>query len=239
MAVEEIEDGALASLRDFQQAICRSQCRDCGFTEIVTEHQPFSGVIGGDFFDSLALGPTRDAIFIGDVTGHGTMIAPYMALIYGAVRAAARFADVPCDIITEINAILLELGRRIDRAGFFSGTLFAAFIEKNGEVRFAGAGHPPALIVRRDDTIEELKSHLPPLGFVQAPYCMNQRARVHPGDRILFYTDGILGSDRSVRTVAEETVELFRRFPESEIPKQLLLRGDSDDRTAAVATFRG
>jgi serine phosphatase RsbU (regulator of sigma subunit) len=64
---------------------------------------------------------------------------------------------------------------------------------ENGTMKYAGAGHPPVLQVRKSDgSARELLRNGFFLGmFPEADYSAVQ-VQVEPGDRVVLYTDGIL-----------------------------------------------
>jgi Stage II sporulation protein E (SpoIIE) len=75
-----------------------------GFT-LTSAHHPAQEV-GGDFFQII---PLEDAqqdttlIVLGDVSGKGLQAAMTVSLIVGAVRALAKFAPQPAEMLSEIN----------------------------------------------------------------------------------------------------------------------------------------
>jgi serine phosphatase RsbU (regulator of sigma subunit) len=226
-------------LRRFQGAVARPVCRDCGFIEVVSGHRPLSGVIGGDFFESLRMDESRDILVMGDVTGHGVRAAIVMAMVYGAVRQAARNASIPCDILAGLNEMLLDLSKRAEQLALFSATLFVAILNSDGLLNFSGAGHPPAFLLRRGGLMEQLPSGMPPLGFDVIKACANHETHVLPGERLLIYTDGLLTPERSPVDLAEVFRSAVSRSMPDHVVNQLITQGDEDDRTAAIITFRG
>jgi serine phosphatase RsbU (regulator of sigma subunit) len=57
---------------------------------------------------------------------------------------------------------------------------------------YSSAGHPPAVIRRRDGAIEILDASQPPLGVVKSQSFYEMNTILNVGDKILLYTDGIL-----------------------------------------------
>ena len=60
-----------------------------------------------------------------------------------------------------------------------------------GELRTAGAGHPPVLIARKDGQIESLASTAPPVGLLDLGRLELQSAFLNEGDSALLLTDGL------------------------------------------------
>ncbi|TFV51543.1 PP2C family protein-serine/threonine phosphatase [Blastococcus sp. TF02A-35] len=143
--------------------------------------------IGGDTFDYAVNGPNADLMVL-DAVGHGLPAALLASAAVGAYRHARRNAwDLP-DIAAAINRVI---------ASEFSGSRFAtAAIARlhldTGQLRWVNAGHPTPLIVRDGALLDPgpCKPH-PPLGLqLRKPdVCVTQ---LHPGDRVVLYTDGIV-----------------------------------------------
>ncbi|RXM13143.1 serine/threonine-protein phosphatase, partial [Citrobacter sp. AAK_AS5] len=75
-------------------------------------------------------------------------------------------------------------------------TAFYALLDlETGLLRYAAAGHPPALHFRRRlGKVEELDAAGPPLGLqAESPFAAAER-RLEEGDRVLLYTDGLTGA---------------------------------------------
>ena len=123
-----------------------------------------------------------------DAVGHGLPAAVLASTAVGAYRHARReMRDLP-DVAAEMNDVI---------AAEFSGSRFAtAAIARlhldTGQLRWVNAGHPAPLIVRNGALLDPgpCKPH-PPLGLqVRKPdVCVTQ---LHPGDRVVLYTDGIV-----------------------------------------------
>ena len=64
-------------------------------------------------------------------------------------------------------------------------------IRKPGIVRYANAGHNPALVLREQGGVEELHSTGIPLGIIADAECTTEEVTLEPGDTIVIYTDGV------------------------------------------------
>lgn len=143
--------------------------------------------IGGDTFDYAVNGPTVDLMVL-DAVGHGLSAAVLASTAVGAYRHARREKhDLP-DVAAAMNDVI---------ASEFTGSRFAtAALARlhldTGQLRWVNAGHPDPLIVRGGALLHPgpCKPH-PPLGLqVRTPdVCETQ---LHPGDRVILYTDGIV-----------------------------------------------
>ncbi len=143
--------------------------------------------VGGDFYDYHD-GARSIRGIVADVSGHGVPGA-FLALI--TKMAFQSFAPTAVT-----NAGLLEVLNRY----IFQSTVLSHFVtacvytidKETNELRYASAGHvAPVLYRRTSGTCEELYSRGKPLGWLQAFSVEEKSAKLSPGDRILFYTDGV------------------------------------------------
>jgi serine phosphatase RsbU (regulator of sigma subunit) len=71
-------------------------------------------------------------------------------------------------------------------------TVFLVMIDIcGGEITYAGAGHLPPIIIRSDHSIETLEVGQLPLALFAEQDFAEHHAHIHPGDKLLMYTDGI------------------------------------------------
>lgn len=145
--------------------------------------------IGGDF----ALVDSQDgehvSLLVCDVSGHGIGSALVANRIYSETMGHLRTGMPFIDMFAELNRFLTEdIG-----AGMFV-TLAAARIDTQlRRMVFAGAGHPPAMLVRRGQSPLLLESRSTILGALPdaVDTTPSLELQLEPGDRIVLYTDGI------------------------------------------------
>jgi PAS domain S-box-containing protein len=145
--------------------------------------------VGGDF----ALVNSKDgehiSLLVCDVSGHGIGSALVANRIYSETMGHLRTGTPFIDIFAELNRFLIE---DID-AGMFI-TVAAASIDTHlHRMVFAGAGHPPAMLVRRGQSPLLLESRSSILGVLPdaVDTTPSLEIQLEPGDRIVLYTDGI------------------------------------------------
>lgn len=203
--------------------------------------QPAEGeIVGGDFHECLAF-EDRTVLVIGDVTGHGISAALVMAMLFGALREAARYSRHPCQMLGDMHDILAELGDSAGGPRLFSATAFIGVLPHDGRLLFASAGHPPPLLLHghhESPTPIRLGPVLPPLGMSAAEACREEVAQMAPGDRLLLYTDGVLAEGASPESLCSLVPVVESRSPERFV-QRLVHQGRDDDRTAVLLTFRG
>lgn len=149
--------------------------------------------LGGDFFDVITLPNGGQALFIGDVTGHGLHASVIMALLYGFIHHATHRNCSPLEIVAEVNNFLQSFaGRSAEYDHYFSATLFCGVLDPATlDMHYVNAGHPAPLVLRGGE-ITPLLPTAPPVGFFDRPEMAMGHFPLAAGDRCLFYTDGII-----------------------------------------------
>jgi phosphoserine phosphatase RsbU/P len=74
----------------------------------------------------------------------------------------------------------------------FSTAVYATVDAARRELRIACAGHPPPVLVRAGEEPRALTvDAVPPLLMMPLPLIPASTVQLEPGDRVLFYTDGV------------------------------------------------
>src|SRR5206468_4295550 len=153
-----------------------------------------SGTVGGDFFSVSALSDTEAAVFICDVAGHGVRSALVTAMVRALVEELKPVARHPGKFLTKLNrdlcAILKPTGTPVLTTAFY---LVAN--SQTGAMRFANAGHPKPLHVRRStgDALALVNSsgkRQAALGLLDDTVYPRTDVKLAPKDLILPFTDG-------------------------------------------------
>ncbi len=147
--------------------------------------------VGGDYYDFLDLGNERVALVIGDIAGKGIAAALLMANLQANLRSqCVNAVEHPERVLNLVNRLLFES----TVAGAYATLLFAEFDYRSGRVRFANCGHVPALLVRRDGSIERLDPTCTVLGMFEDWQCAMAESQIDRGDLFALYTDGVTES---------------------------------------------
>jgi PAS domain S-box-containing protein len=167
-------------------------------------------VVGGDFYDVVDLGDDRFVAWIGDVQGKGPTAAAVAALARYTLRAEIRHVSSPAQLLQALNEAVLSQSEPGDRlltavcvAGEVSGDLL--------ELDVAVAGHPPPLILRRDQPCAEVLASGTLIGFEQVTFA-SAKLSLDPGESFVLYTDGLTDAHAPREFVVAE--ELCRRADE-------------------------
>jgi anti-sigma regulatory factor (Ser/Thr protein kinase) len=154
---------------------------------IAARYQPGGADVGGDWYDAIELAEGV-GVAMGDVVGHGIDAAATMGELRNAVRAYALDGVPPGAVLAKLDRLVEQL--QDDRMT----TLVYAVIEADWtSVRFASAGHLPALVVAPDGSSEFLwGGRSTPLGVrVEGAY-EEGTATLAPGSTLVLYTDGLV-----------------------------------------------
>jgi sigma-B regulation protein RsbU (phosphoserine phosphatase) len=149
-----------------------------------------SHMIGGDFGVVRPVNEEYLDLVLGDVSGHGISSALVANRIYTETITQLSHRVPLVDVLRCLNALVIQ---NIGPLGFFF-TLVSARIDRSGRtMEFAGAGHPPAMIVQPGAEPRLLPSRSSILGAL--PDAVDADATLYTelerGDRIVLYTDGI------------------------------------------------
>jgi hypothetical protein len=144
--------------------------------------------IGGDLYEALDT-PYGVRMIIGDVRGKGLDAVRLASIVLGSYRHVAfERAD--------LRAIVADLDRAVARSLGDEDFVTAALVEeRGGTLTIVNCGHPAPLLLRRGRVIPlDPPSNAPPLGFM--PVVKPRVERLEPGDRLLFFTDGLAEARR-------------------------------------------
>ena len=160
-----------------------------GSLRVDTFYQP-AHTIGGDFGLVTPLEEEHLNLLVCDVSGHGISSALVANRIYSETITHLGSRAPLADMLRRLNSLVIQ---NIAAQGFFF-TLAAARIDRSGRtMEFAGAGHPPAMIVQPGADPRLLPSRSTILGTL--PDAVDADAtlytEIEPGDRVVLYTDGL------------------------------------------------
>ncbi|HEX7577364.1 MAG TPA: SpoIIE family protein phosphatase, partial [Verrucomicrobiae bacterium] len=162
--------------------------------QFVHRYEPAESV-SGDFFNVSALSDTEASVFICDVTGHGVRAALVTAMIRALSEELKPLARDPGMFLRKLNSdlsnILKNTGSPMLTTAFY---LVADWT--TGVMRFANAGHPKPLLVRRSaDSVKPLVNvsgqSQPALGLFDDPSYQTTELTLTPGDFVMLFTDGL------------------------------------------------
>ncbi len=167
--------------------------------------------VSGDFYDYIVLDDRRVAMVVADVSGKGMPAALFLSMVRALVRELAGTISSPAHILSRVNKAIT----RDNPKSMFVTMILGVYDVVTGDYVMSRAGHPPAILRRKDGSIGEIAA---PSGVLLGidPDCTalsDTTVTLEPGDTVLFYTDGVteasgggeldfFGTERLLRTMA-------------------------------------
>ncbi len=198
---EQIEEDLRLS-RELQQALLPA-CypvfppRSPGSADRLRFHHYYRpyGIVGGDFFHVKKLDYGSAGVFIADVMGHGVRSALVTAMLRAMLGELAEneFKD-PAILVGHVNRELCKILSQVEETALFATALYVMVDTESQRFRYATAGHPLPIHVRRHKGHGEPLEHPEPgtvLGVFGGVAFVNGEASYDPGDSLILFTDGI------------------------------------------------
>jgi serine phosphatase RsbU (regulator of sigma subunit) len=147
--------------------------------------------------------------------GHGVRSALITAIMRGLIEELIPMATEPGRFLTELNRGLMQILQRT-RTPLFASAFYLVADVTNGEMRYANAGHPSPVHLRRQaGVVEPLLSDEtgPALGVFDDATYRTHHSGLMDRDAVLLFTDGLVevqnaggeeyGEERLLATVRE------------------------------------
>lgn len=201
--------------------------------------------LGGDYYDFLALGAGCAGLALGDVSGKGTYAGLLVAALQARMQAvAAGGTHDPAALLRTLNSLTVGTmdGNR------FATVFFAVYVRDRARLRYASAGHPPAVIVGADGSTRELTATGPVVGWTPDAVFGEEAVGLGRGDVLAISSDGIteaadpsgdpFGTDglaRAVRDVVHSSAADIIARVIAEVDRWSGSAPAEDDRTLVIA----
>jgi sigma-B regulation protein RsbU (phosphoserine phosphatase) len=174
---QERASSELAAARSVQELMIPHERLETPGFEVDSIYNP-ANEVGGDFFHVQSTGDGGLLVVIGDVAGKGLKAAMNVSMLMGALRRIPERS--PAKILQSLNRVLVG-------SESFT-TCQAAWFGANGELVLANAGHlPPYLNTQEVEILGGL-----PLGVLPDVTYEEIHLFLHPGDRVLLMSDGVV-----------------------------------------------
>jgi serine phosphatase RsbU (regulator of sigma subunit)/predicted enzyme related to lactoylglutathione lyase len=182
--------------------------------------------VGGDYYDFMDLGRGRLGLVVGDIAGKGIAAALLMANLQANLRSQSAIAlDEPHRMLQSVNRLFYE--NTIDSA--YATLIFAEYDDNIHRLRYVNCGHLPALVLRRNGTVERLHSTCTVLGLFNDWECSMRECQLSSGDIFVLYTDGVTEAynDAGEEFGEHRLIEALQRYRER--PSSSLLASIAGD----------
>ncbi|MEU6931884.1 SpoIIE family protein phosphatase [Streptomyces sp. NPDC046374] len=145
-----------------------------------------TGLIGGDWYDALAL-PDGDALLtVGDLTGHGVAATSSMAMLLGALRGMAVAGIRPGALMGHLNQLLETTVQPA-----LGSAMCCRYDPTSQVLTWSQAGHPAPLLFRGGTVRTLARPEGVLLGATTGAAYEEAETRLLPGDLLLLHTDGL------------------------------------------------
>ncbi|GJL57193.1 MAG: hypothetical protein NPIRA03_00500 [Nitrospirales bacterium] len=149
-----------------------------------------SSQLGGDFFQVARWGNDHLGLMVLDMSGHGigpALRAVSLSLFFKGEHIQQMFPSYdPGQILTSLN----QLYPMSDEGEYF--TIWVGVWQCSTRLlRYATAGHPGSIVVKKDRSSMVLGHESWPIGFSPDEEYGTDFIRVNPGDRLYLFSDGI------------------------------------------------
>jgi serine phosphatase RsbU (regulator of sigma subunit) len=180
----------LSVARDLQASMLPADCPEVEGYQIAASSTQ-AREVGGDFFDFIEIGEDKLGFVIGDVTGKSVSGALVMSLSRSVFRMISEGE-------LRVGEIMIRANRQIKKdikSGMFVALLYAILDTKDRILSLCSAGQtqPVHLSTRTGEaSLVETEGDTFPLGILDESDYQETQIQLAPGDRVVFYTDGIV-----------------------------------------------
>jgi sigma-B regulation protein RsbU (phosphoserine phosphatase) len=202
-----------------------------GGVSVEAHYQPASS-IGGDYGLVIPSDDRLDVV-VCDVSGHGISSALVANRIYSETMAQIERGAELGSMLQHLNHFAVQ---NLASSNFFFTVAAVRLYHARGRLQFAGAGHPPAILIHRGQSPRLLESTNMVLGLFEDAVDTESSVEtvLQRGDRVAIYTDGLTENFNSQREMLgvdglKEILTEASTLPLDEMKSQILNR---------VATWR-
>lgn len=155
-------------------------------------HPASTDEVGGDFYDLFPLTADTWGFFLGDVAGKGAGAAAVTSVARYTLRAAAVHDPDPVAVLRNLNTVLNHESHHTDSR--FCTVIQGLLTPEPGgaTITLASGGHPPALLIRHDGSVQLLHTRGGQLiGVLTEAQFTAVQLHLDAGDTLLLYSDGL------------------------------------------------
>lgn len=146
-------------------------------------------LVGGDFYDAIALDDEHVAILLADVVDKSIHAALFMAVARTLFRTESRRSLSPAAVALAVHRGMLDIA---ENGEMFVTAFYAVLQRSSGRLRYIMGGHErPLLLQSGSSHIEALPGRGRFLGMIDPLELEEYELQLQPGDRLLLFSDGV------------------------------------------------
>ena len=159
--------------------------------------------LAGDNLNVFRLDADQIGFYVADVSGHG-VAAALLSFTISQLLSPQKMASgllvqpgenptdkprvsQPLDVVNELNTRFPTE----DFDGNFFTILYGVLDQRNHEIRYVSAGHPPFILMRSGSEAKLIETRSFPVGWQKEGQWTEQTLPLAAGDRLCIYSDGI------------------------------------------------
>jgi len=188
----EILDEEMRLAARLQRDFLPRRMPDIGGVQFGVMFRP-AGWVSGDIYDVARLDETHVGFYVVDAVGHG-MPAALLTMFIKKSLQTKHIVGHSYEIVPP-NESLAELNDDICSQNLsscqFCTAIYCVLDTATMELSYARAGHPEAILLRADGSVETLAAEGALLGIFPEAEFECSRIQLREGDRVVLYTDGV------------------------------------------------
>ncbi|MHC5108786.1 MAG: PP2C family protein-serine/threonine phosphatase [Planctomycetota bacterium] len=170
--------------------------------------------VSGDIYDVFRIDEDHTGIYVADAVGHGvaaSLLTMFIKRSINAKRVEGSSYTVlsPSETMAILNDALAEQG--LPNCQFVTAC-YAVFNHRTLVLEYARGGHPYPVMIGKDGVFQELRTTGGLLGLFGGEEFSSGQIQLHPGDKILIYTDGVELAFQNVADGQLDTSAYFQSF---------------------------
>lgn len=163
-----------------------------GNVRFSTVYRPATWV-SGDMFDIVRITDRHLGVYVADAVGHGMAAGLLTMFIKRAtvpkrIEGGCEIVLSPSEVVSALNDALVDQG--LPSCQFVTAG-YAVLDQQTMTLSSARGGHPHPILIRASGAIEEIESTGGLLGVFKGEEFPSAVVQLFPGDKVIFYTDGV------------------------------------------------
>lgn len=191
----------LDAAADVQRALLPTDLANSDGIDFAWSFEP-SIQLGGDAFNIFRLAEDRFGFTFVDVCGHGLKSALLAVTVQHVIDPRYRHTSLlwadsatdpkhlvvpPTEVLSRLNT---QFQMDMETAQYFS-MLYGLLEADTGRIQYSTAGHPPPILIPAAGDIRQLEGTGFPIGIAPTADYDHYEMKLEPGDRLLFFSDGL------------------------------------------------